>query len=112
MVRNAAFRRVELVARRDFNELAEGELPGGFDRAEWGTALARYFSLHPAVGIGQEARAASWFMVEEFPGRWEVRQVLDDPEGWHDFAIIAEVDLRASDDAGSPTWRTLRVEQG
>jgi superfamily II RNA helicase len=112
MVRNAAFRRVELAARRDFNELADAELPGGFDRAEWGTALEPYFSVHPTIGIGQEARVTSWFMVEEFAGRWEVRQVLDDPEGWHDFAIIAEVDLRVSDEVGSPAWRTLRVEQG
>jgi hypothetical protein len=40
-----------------------------------------------------------------------VRQVFDDPEGWHDSAIIAEIDLRASDAEGSPAWRTLRVEQ-
>ena len=41
-----------------------------------------------------------------------MRQVLDDPEGWHDTAIVAEVDLAASDEAGSPAWRTLRLEQG
>jgi hypothetical protein len=40
-----------------------------------------------------------------------VRQVLDDPEGFHDTAIIAEVDLAASDEAGAPEWRTVRVEQ-
>jgi hypothetical protein len=41
-----------------------------------------------------------------------VRQVLDDPEGWHDAAIVAEVDLAASDEAGSPAWRTLDLERG
>jgi hypothetical protein len=41
-----------------------------------------------------------------------VRQVLDDPEGWHDTAIVAEVDLAASDQAGAPAWRTLGVEHG
>ena len=46
------------------------------------------------------------------PGQWRVRQVLDDPEGWHDTAMIAEVDLDASDEAGSPAWRTVRLEQG
>ena len=40
-----------------------------------------------------------------------MRQVLDDPEGWHDSAIVAEVDLAASDEAGSPAWRTLHLGQ-
>ena len=32
--------------------------------------------------------------------RWVVRQVIDDPEGDHDWAITAAVDLAASDEAG------------
>jgi uncharacterized protein DUF3516 len=111
MVRNAAFRRVELAARRDVEDLAAAELPGGLDREGWRSALDRYFSVHAAIGISQEARAASWFVVDAHEDRWEVRQVFDDPEGWHDSAIIAEIDLRSSDEEGSPAWRTLRVEQ-
>jgi len=53
-----------------------------------------------------------WFDLAEQPGIWHVRQVLDDPEGWHDTAIVAEVDLAASDEAGSPVWRTLEVARG
>ena len=34
------------------------------------------------------------------PERWLVRQVIDDPEGDHDWAITASVDLAASDEAG------------
>ena len=40
------------------------------------------------------------FQVEEQPGRWLVRQVVDDPEGDHDWGITAEVDLAASDELG------------
>jgi hypothetical protein len=112
MMRNAAFRRIELAARRDVSALAEGELAGGLDAAGWSDALDQYFSVHRIVGTGAEARAAEWFDLTELPGRWQVRQVLDDPEGWHDTAIVAEVDLQASDEAGSPAWRTLRIEQG
>jgi hypothetical protein len=111
MVRNAAFRRVELAARREVNELADAELPGGLDRDGWATALDRYFAEHAAIGTAQESRAAVWFGVEEGEDRWLVRQVFDDPEGWHESAIIAEIDLRASDEQGAPAWRTLRVEQ-
>ena len=33
---------------------------------------------------------------------WLVRQVFDDPDGDHDWAISATVDLTASDDVGEP----------
>jgi hypothetical protein len=111
MVHNAAFRRVELFARRDAATLAEAELTGGLDTPGWSEAIERYFSVHPSLGTGPEARAAAWFEIAEQPGRFLVRQVLDDPEGFHDTAIIAEVDLAASNEAGAPEWRTVRVEQ-
>ena len=41
---------------------------------------------------------------------WKVRQILDDPEGDHDWAIVATVDLDASDDAGEPVIRTQSFE--
>jgi superfamily II RNA helicase len=112
MVRNAAFRRVELAARRDLADLVEGEMPGGLDEARWSEALDQYFSAHSSIGTGAQARASTWFDLAEQPDRWQVRQVLDDPEGWHDNAIVAEVDLAASDEAGSPAWRTLGIERG
>jgi len=36
------------------------------------------------------------FLVEEHPGYWEVQQIIDDPEGNHDWRITASVDLNAS----------------
>ncbi len=111
MVRNAAFRRVELFARSDSATLADSESAGGLDASAWSEAIERYFSIHANLGTGPDARSAGLFDVAERPGLWQVRQVLDDPEGWHDTAIVAEVDLAASDEEGSPTWRTIRVEQ-
>ena len=37
---------------------------------------------------------------------WTVRQTIEDPEGNHDWAIVATVDLDASDAAGEPVIRT------
>jgi hypothetical protein len=37
---------------------------------------------------------------DESARRWLVRQVLDDPEGDHEWAITAVVDLEASDETG------------
>ncbi len=112
MVRNAAFRRVELAARRDVRALAEAEGAGGADAARWSEMLEGYYLEHASIGTGAGARAAAWFALNPRGGLWEVRQVLDDPQGWHDWTIHAEVDLAASDDEGAPVWRTLGLEHG
>ncbi|MST33591.1 DUF3516 domain-containing protein [Acidimicrobiaceae bacterium USS-CC1] len=110
MVRNAAFRRVELAARRDVAALAAAEGPGGWPPSQWTSALDRYFAERSAILTGADARAAAWLRVEEGPERWTVRQVLDDPEGWHDAVIVGTVDLADSDAAGAPVWRTDALE--
>jgi len=38
---------------------------------------------------------------------WAVRQIVEDPETHRDFAIVATVDLAASDAAGEPVIRTM-----
>jgi hypothetical protein len=44
--------------------------------------------------------------VPEGARRWLVRQIVLDPEDHRDHAIVAEVDLDASDAAGEPVIRT------
>jgi superfamily II RNA helicase len=125
LVRNALFRRVELFARRQWNYLAdlENELvaliaehevdagdvdpswvpederePLGADR--WQDAIEGYFDDHDELGTGADARGPKMLLIEELPGRWLVRQILDDPAGDHDWGISAIVDLAASDATG------------
>ena len=43
--------------------------------------------------------------------RWWVRQVLDDPDGFHEWGIVLEVDVAASDVEGAAVARPLAVEQ-
>ena len=107
MVRNAAFRRVDMAARHDVAGLAAIEAPGGWGTAEWAEALAAYRADHGPIGTGADARGGQWFALEETPVHWRVRQVIDDADGFHDTALIAEVDLAASDEAGAPVWRTV-----
>ncbi len=110
MVRNAAFRRVELAARGDVAGLAEAEGPGGWAASRWAAGLDAYRAEHGPIGTGADARSAAWLRVQEDPGFWRVRQVLDDPAGWHDAAIVGVVDLAGSDAAGEPVWRTEALE--
>jgi hypothetical protein len=39
-------------------------------------------------------------MIEELGRRWQVRQIIDDPDGNHDWSITATIDLDACDEAG------------
>jgi hypothetical protein len=48
-------------------------------------------------------------MIDEVDGHWQVRQILDDPAGHHDWAINASIDLAASDDAGEPALTITSV---
>jgi superfamily II RNA helicase len=111
MLRNAAFRRVELAARHDHAGLAALEGPGGWDSATWTAALAPYRAEHDSIGTGADARSGAWFGVEREPapdgaekgaGWWRIRQVLDDPDGDHEWAMVFNVDIEASDALGEP----------
>ena len=108
-VRNAMFRRVELAARRDYEELAA--LDEGLTADEWRDALTPYFEEYAEIDTGPDARGPQLFMVDEGGGLWRVRQVLHDPDGNHDWAITAEVDLVASDDEGHAVVRVVGVGQ-
>jgi len=98
LVRNALFRRVELAALRRWNDL--GELDPELGADGWREGIEAYFAEHQAIGTGPDARGPDLFMVEQQPGCWRVRQVLDDPAGDRDWAIEANVDLAGSDAAG------------
>jgi hypothetical protein len=97
LVRNALFRRVELAALRRSDLL--DELDPGF--GAWREALEEYFDEYDQLGTGPDARGPALLVIDEQPGRWTVRQIFDDPAGDHDWGIAAEVDLAASDEAGT-----------
>ena len=78
--------------------------------AAWEEALGAYWDEYESMGTGPQARSPR--AADDRPRRrpaprtWTVRQIIDDPEGHHDFAIVATVDLDASDAAGEPVIRT------
>lgn len=127
LVRNAMFRRVELIARESYGALAA--LGGGWDADAWADALDPLFEEQgdDAVGFGPEARSAALLTILEpgaelpgsaggdtgrvEPGTWWVRQVLDDADGNRDWAITAQVDLAGSDEAGTVVLTVLSVGQ-
>jgi len=109
LVRNALFRRVQLAARGSYEELGELDAESGWDAERWAEAIESYFDEHDELGTGPDARGPALLIIDEHPGRWSVRQIFDDPAGHHDWGIDAEVDLAASDEAGSAVIRVLSV---
>ena len=109
MVRNECFRIVELAALRRWSDLAE--LDSQWSAARWEAAMAPFFEENDSVETGAAARSGSLFQVETGPGRWRVRQVFDDPDGAHEWGLLVEVDLAASDAEGAPVVRPMGIER-
>ncbi|MGC5585491.1 DEAD/DEAH box helicase [Ornithinimicrobium sp. W1665] len=124
MVRNALWRRVELVAADAWEALGDLEaqvaaLPDPpveplLSRAAWDDALEAYYDDHDHVVLDADARGPQMLLVEPLagehagitdgrPGRvWRVVQTLLDPDGDKDWVVEAECDLDASDLVGEP----------
>ncbi|TDB89628.1 DUF3516 domain-containing protein, partial [Micromonospora fluostatini] len=111
LVRNALFRRVELAALRRWDLLGELDGSDGWNADAWADALEPYFEAYDSIGTGPDARGSALLMIDQGRDRWTVRQVLDDPDGDHDWGISAEVDLGASDETGAAVIRVTDVGQ-
>ena len=121
MVRNAMFQKVQLASRDDAAGLAQleaaaaaltdapGKIAMGVDA--WEDALGAYWDEYESMQTGPDARSPELLMIDRNAAStrartWAVRQIIDDPDANHDFAIVATVDLAASDAAGEPVIRT------
>jgi hypothetical protein len=113
LVRNAMFRRVELAALDNVDELGELDAEAGWDADAWGEAMDKYWDEYEDLGTGPDARGPKLLSIEEEPqnGLWRVRQTFADPNGDHDWGISAEVDLVASDAEGRAVVKVTDVGQ-
>lgn len=121
MIRNAMFRRVELVAYDDLDGLmameraaADRTDPPGevvMTRSVWDQAIEEYYAEHDRVLLDADARGPKLLAVSEAGRTWKVTQTIHDPEGHHDWVIEADVDLDASDEAGELVLRTSAMRQ-
>ena len=104
---------VELAAREQYGALeALGDLDGDgepWTTQRWSAALDPFYDDHDEILTGAPARGPALFQVTTGATTWQVRQVLDDPEGDHDWRIDAVVDLPASDEASQVVLRVLAV---
>ena len=109
LVRNELFRRVQLAALENYEELGELDAAAGFDSEAWADAMDAYFRVHNNLGTGPDARSSAMLIVDEGAARWAVRQIFDDPAGDHDWGISATIDIAESNAAGVAVVRVDSV---
>jgi len=91
LLRNAMWRRVQLLA------LGRTDLLRDLDpEVDWDAALDAYEAQHAEIGTGPDARGPAFFRYDGS----SVVQVLQDPDGDHDWALTATVDVAASEESG------------
>lgn len=125
MLRNAVWRRVELIAYDKVAKLAELDRldaaryeparESEMKHRDWDQALEAYFEEHNDIRLDGDARGASFFdvrdEVEDGVRLRMIRQTLADPEGHHDWVIDAIVDLDASDQLGEPILTVMKFHR-
>ena len=108
LVRNELFRRVQLAALQRDEDLVALD-----PDVDWPAALDAYFDEHDELLTGGPARSPRLVTIDETDaaasGVWRVEQTIDDPAGDHDWRIRGEVDLPASEEAGTAVVRITEV---
>ena len=104
LVRNAMFRRVQLMDLDKPDELGALDKNWGYGVHEWEDTLDDYYDEHEYVNIDAKARSGELFILDESKENsehaWKVRQIIDDSDGDHDWAITGTVDLDATQSSG------------
>ncbi len=117
MMRNEAFRWVQLLSRRNVSELSRISDPDHAAELDRAPSVLRpveqvermvdaYFAEHDDVGTGPEARGGAFFQlddeIEDVEGSEiiKVRQGIVDPEGFNEWGLLGWVDLTRSRELG------------
>ena len=124
MVRNAAFRWVQLLAEGELEDMQElAAHPPPSDRARPWTADEMYELIdpfwkrgHASIAVDRNARSPEYFALDDVSDAqcWKVMQRLVDPAGDLDWVVEGEVDVAASEAEGRAVLRlcAIRSEGG
>jgi superfamily II RNA helicase len=105
LVRGEVFRFLRALASRDY------EAAAGIAQAESGPWAPQdlerfakaYFEDYRVLPVDPKARHPRLTRIDEAEGRWQIEQIIDDPEGNHDWAALFSVDLDRARAEGAPT---------
>ena len=113
LVRNALFRRITLAARDHTDQLGDLDADFGMTEARWQRALDAYHDEHEEILTDGDARSTAMFSIDESDEQaahvWHVHQIFADESADHDFGIMADLDLDATQEEGEAVFKNYRV---
>ena len=113
LVRNALFHRVRLAARDRADELGALDEDWGFGTLRWKRVLDAFYGAHDELLTDADARSAAYLSIDEADEKtdhvWHVHQVFADADGDHDFGIMADVDLNATQDGDGVVFKNYKA---
>ena len=113
MVRNALFQRVRLAAQDKAAELGALDEEWGYGEFRWNRVLDAFYRTHDELLVDADARSSAFLTIDDGDELtdhvWHVHQVFHDSEGDHDFGIMADVDLDATQDGDGIVFKGYRV---
>ena len=113
MVRNALFQRVRLAAQDKAAELGALDEEWGYGEFRWNRVLDAFYRTHDELLVDADARSSAFLTIDDGDELtdhvWHVHQVFHDSEGDHDFGIMADVDLDATQDGDGIVFKSYRV---
>lgn len=113
MVRNTLFQRVRLAALDRADALGDLDVDWGFGESRWARVLDAFYEAHEDLLIDADARSTAFLEIDESDEQtdhvWHVHQVFYDSDGDHDFGIMADVDLDATQDGDGIVFKNYRA---
>ena len=113
LVRNALIRRVTLAARERYDQLGELDSDFGMTATRWERVLDAYHEQHEEILTDADARSSAMLSIdvadEQAAHVWHVHQIFADEDGDHDFGIMADLDLDATQEEGEAVFKNYRV---
>lgn len=113
MVRNTLFQRVRLAALDRADALGDLDVDWGFGESRWARVLDAFYEAHEDLLTDADARSAAFLEIDETDEQtdhvWHVHQVFHDSDGDHDFGIMADVDLDATQDGDGIVFKNYRA---
>lgn len=113
MVRNTLFQRVRLAALDRADALGDLDVDWGFGESRWARVLDAFYEAHEDLLTDADARSTAFLEIDESDEQtdhvWHVHQVFHDSDGDHDFGIMADVDLDATQDGDGIVFKNYRA---
>lgn len=114
LLRNAAWRLVQALARQDYVRFCSeleglGEKPP-LTAEQVQAAMEPFFQEYEELRTDPQARNPKHLLVEKSDERWVLRQLLVDAEEDLSWSLALEADLGASRQAGQPVIRLLGID--